>query len=95
MAGITTQITPIDAANISPGTGGSVALGKEINVASRAVTGGTLYITSIRGVADSDPTGVSTVFAATTSASPNQLNTSHRHSQSAAHSRRNCSYHAL
>lgn len=76
MAGITTQITPIDAANISPGTGGSVALGKEINVASRAVTGGTLYITSIRGVADSDPTGVSTVFAATTSASPNQLNTS-------------------
>lgn len=59
---MTTSITPLDAANISSGTGGSIPVGKEINVASRAVTGGTLYITTVRGAADTDPAGVATAF---------------------------------
>lgn len=57
-----TSITAVDATNISPGTGGSIASGKEINVASRSVTGGTLYITTLRGAANSDPVGVATAF---------------------------------
>lgn len=58
-------VTPIDSANISPGTGGAIAAGKEINIASRAVTGGVLYITTVRGDGDSDPQGVATSFVAT------------------------------
>jgi hypothetical protein len=60
---MTTTITPVDAANISEGTGGTIALGKEINIASEAVAGGTIYITTVRGSGNSDPAGVSTVFA--------------------------------
>lgn len=59
-----TSITPLDAANINPGTGGTIAIGKEINVATRAVTGGTLFITTVRGQADSDPIGIATSFGA-------------------------------
>ena len=59
---MTTNITPVDAANISPGTGGTIPTGKEINVASLAVTGGTLYITTVRGDGNGDPEGISTVF---------------------------------
>lgn len=61
---MTTSIVPLDATQISPGTGGSIPLGKEINVATRAVTGGTLYITTVRGADDSDPVGVATSFVA-------------------------------
>lgn len=73
-----TSITPVDAANVSPGTTGTVPVGKEINVASRAVAGGTLFITTTRGLGDSDPTGVSTVFVPTTIGGliPNAANTS-------------------
>lgn len=59
---MTTSITPLDASNISPGTGGTIPIGKEINVATRAVTGGTLYITTVRGDGDADPEGVATSF---------------------------------
>lgn len=58
---MTTNITPLDSSNISPGTGGTIPIGKEINIATRAVTGGTLYITTVRG-ADNDAAGVSTIF---------------------------------
>ena len=64
---MTTLVTPVDASNISEGTGGSIPLGKEIVVFSRAVTGGTLWITVVRGFGDSDPAGISTSFAASTS----------------------------
>lgn len=59
---ISTSITPLDSANTSAGTGGSVAVGREINVFTRAVTGGTLYITVLRGEGASDPVAVSTNF---------------------------------
>ena len=58
---MTTNITPLDAANISPGTGGTIPIGKELNVASRAVNGGTVYITTVRD-GNSDPVGVSSAF---------------------------------
>lgn len=71
-----TTITPVDAANVSPGTTGTIAIGKEINVASRAVAGGTLFITTTRGLGDSDPTGVSTTFVPTSVlGNPNPVNT--------------------
>ena len=66
---MTTNITPFDAAQISPGTGGSVAIGKELNVASRTVNGGTVYITTVRS-GNSDPAGVSTTFVAANAVAP-------------------------
>lgn len=71
MVAPTTSITPVDASNISPGTGGNVGVGKEINLASRSVNGGTLYIATVRGMSDSDPAGISTTFVPTTASSPN------------------------
>jgi hypothetical protein len=44
-----TSITALDAANVNEGTSGSVPLGKELVIMSRAVTGGTLYIVTARG----------------------------------------------
>ena len=66
---MTTNITPFDSAQISPGTGGSIAIGKELNVASRTVNGGTVYITSGRS-GNSDPVGVSTVFVPANAVAP-------------------------
>lgn len=66
---MTTNITPLDSAQISPGTGGSIAIGKELNVASRAVNGGTVYITSVRS-GNSDPIGVSTTFVPASAVAP-------------------------
>lgn len=73
-----TTITPVDSANISPGTTGTIAIGKEVNILSRAVTGGTLFIVTTRGLGDSDPTGVATQFVPTTIGGlvPNPANTS-------------------
>jgi hypothetical protein len=65
-----TSIAAVDAANISPGTGGSIPIGKEINVASRAINGGTLYITTVRSEGNSDPAGVATTFVPTNVAAP-------------------------
>lgn len=59
---ISTSITPLDSANTNAGTGGGVAVGREINVFTRAVTGGTLYITVLRGEGASDPVAVATNF---------------------------------
>lgn len=72
-----TTITPVDAANLSSGTTGTIAIGKEINVFSRAVAGGSLFIVTTRGLADSDPTGVAVQFVPTTIGGlvPNAANT--------------------
>lgn len=59
---ISTSITPLDAANTGSGTGGTIAVGREIAVFTRAVTGGTLYITVLRGNGASDPVAVATNF---------------------------------
>lgn len=48
---MTTSITALDAANVNEGTGGSIPLGKELVLMTRAVTGGTLYILATRGQA--------------------------------------------
>jgi hypothetical protein len=66
---MTTNITPFDSAHISPGTGGSIAIGKELNIASRAVNGGTVYIASVRS-GNSDPVGISSVFVPANAVAP-------------------------
>ena len=63
---MTTTITPLDAANVSEGTGGLIGLGKEMVFFSRAVTGGTLYTTICRGAGSVDPAGISTCFVSST-----------------------------
>ena len=63
---MTTTITPLDAANVSEGTGGLIGLGKEMVFFSRAVIGGTLYTTICRGAGSVDPAGISTCFVSST-----------------------------
>jgi hypothetical protein len=58
-----TSITAVDADNIRPGTAGTVALDKEIAMASLAVGNGTLYITTVRDASNTDPQGVGTCYA--------------------------------
>ena len=59
---ITTNIVPLDSANTGSGTGGAIAVGREMNIFTRAVTGGTLYITVLRGNGASDPVAIDTQF---------------------------------
>jgi hypothetical protein len=60
---MTTSITPVDAANIRPGTTGTVALDKELLMSYLALTNGTLYITTAKGFDNSDAAGVDMCFA--------------------------------
>lgn len=69
---MTTSITALDSANVSPGTG-SVDKGKEINIATRAVTGGTMYITTLRGGGSVDGISIATTFVASNSSNQRQV----------------------